>query len=109
MSASEPDAAPADIFAALGDEMRLRLVARLGTDGPLSIAQLTAGTDVTRQGITKHLEVLADAGILRSTRRGRERLWQLEPRPLEDARQFLARLSTEWDESLSRLKASIED
>ena len=107
MSASTPSAAP--VFAALGDETRLRLVARLGTDGPLSIAQLTTGTDVTRQGITKHLRVLADAGVLRSTRRGRERLWQLEPRPLEDAQQFLHRLSAEWDQSLARLKASLEE
>ena len=98
----------APIFAALGDETRLRLVARLGADGPLSIARLTAGTDVTRQAVTKHLYVLADAGLARGTRQGRERLWALEPAPLEDARRFLDLISQRWDEALGRLKASVE-
>ena len=71
------DAAP--VFAALGDETRLRLVARLSSEGPLSIAQLTRGGQVTRQAVTKHLHVLADAGVARSRRRGRERIWELEP------------------------------
>jgi DNA-binding transcriptional ArsR family regulator len=98
----------APIFAALGDETRLRLVSRLGTEGPLSIARLTSGTDVTRQAVTKHLRVLADAGLARGTRRGRERLWQLEPAPLEQARRFLDLISEQWDEALARLKAAVE-
>jgi DNA-binding transcriptional ArsR family regulator len=100
------EAAP--VFAALGDELRLRLVARLGSDGPLSIVRLTAGTDVTRQGVTKHLQVLADAGLAHSFRRGRERLWQLDPRPLGEARAYLEDLSRQWDEALVRLKTSVE-
>src|SRR5712671_1031350 len=77
------EAAP--VFAALGDATRLRLVARLCGDGPLSIARLSDGTGVTRQAITKHLKALAAAGLARDSRSGRERIWQLEPKRLENA------------------------
>jgi DNA-binding transcriptional ArsR family regulator len=97
------------VFAALGDPTRLRLVARLGTEGPLSIARLTAGTDVSRQAVTKHLHVLAGAGLARGTRQGRERRWALAPEPLEEARRFLDLISEQWDEALARLKAVVED
>ena len=100
--------ATAPVFAALGDETRLRLLNRLGTDGPLSIARLTNGTDVTRQAVTKHLHVLAGAGLARGRRQGRERLWQLEPEPLEEARRFLDLVSRQWDEALARLKDAVE-
>jgi DNA-binding transcriptional ArsR family regulator len=100
--------ASAPVFAALGDEIRLRLVTRLGTEGPLSIARLTSGTDVTRQAVTKHLHVLAGAGLARGTRQGRERLWQLEPEPLEEARRCLDLISAQWDAALARLKAAVE-
>jgi DNA-binding transcriptional ArsR family regulator len=99
----------APLFAALGDETRLRLLARLGSAGPQSIARLTEGTAVTRQGITKHLEVLAEVGLARSVRHGRERRWQLDPRPLSDAQRYLADLSGQWDEALARLKATVEE
>ena len=98
----------APVFAALGDETRLRLVARLGTEGPLSIARLTAGTEVTRQAVTKHLRVLSDAGLARGTRQGRERLWTLEPQPLEEARRCLDMISAQWDVALARLKEAVE-
>jgi DNA-binding transcriptional ArsR family regulator len=101
--------ASAPVFAALGDETRLRLVARLGTEGPLSIARLTRGTDVTRQAVTKHLHVLADAGLALGTRQGRERLWQLDPAPLEEARRYLDLVAEQWDAALERLRAAVED
>jgi len=96
------------VFAALGDVRRLGLVARLCDDGPLSIARLRAGTGVTRQAITKHLEALADAGIVRDSRQGRERVWELEPRRLERARRYLDQISTQWDQALGRLRAYVE-
>jgi DNA-binding transcriptional ArsR family regulator len=99
----------APIFAALGDETRLRLVARLCTDGPMSISRLTDGAGVTRQAITKHLHVLAEAGVVRSLRHGRESIWELEPRQLEEARRCLDLISQQWDESLGRLKRLVED
>ena len=102
-------AGAAPVFAALGDRTRLRLVARLGAEGPLSITRLTAGTDVTRQAVAKHLRVLAGAGLAGSVAQGRERLWQLRPGPLEEVRRSLELISRRWDESLSRLKAALED
>jgi DNA-binding transcriptional ArsR family regulator len=102
-------AGAAPVFAALGDRTRLRLVARLGSEGPLSIARLTAGTDVTRQAVTKHLRVLAGVGLARSAPKGRERLWQLRPEPLDEVQRSLALISRRWDESLARLKAAVEE
>jgi DNA-binding transcriptional ArsR family regulator len=97
------------VFAALGDQTRLRLVGRLGAEGPLSIARLTDGTHVTRQAVTKHLRVLEGAGLARGIRQGREQLWQLDPRPLEEARRSLELVSKRWDEALARLKALVEE
>ncbi len=96
------------VFAALGDKTRLDLVARLCAGGPLSITRLTAGADVTRQAITKHLNILAGAGLVRDIRVGRERLWEVEPRQLEEARHCLARISGQWDEALTRLRIALE-
>jgi DNA-binding transcriptional ArsR family regulator len=101
------DAAP--LFAALGDETRLGVVARLCREGPLSIARLSEDADVTRQAITKHLEALAGAGLVRDTRRGRERIWELEPRRLEVARRCLERISAQWDSALERLQEFVEE
>ena len=100
------DSAP--VFAALGDERRLRLVGRLGREGPLSISRLSQDSGVTRQAVTKHLQVLADAGLARGSRRGREQLWQLKAGPLAEARRSLERISQRWDEALGRLKAAVE-
>lgn len=96
------------MFAALGDQTRLWLVARLCDGGPLSITSLTAGSRVTRQAITKHLRVLENAGLVRSRRRGRESLWQLEQHRLREARRYLDQISAQWDEALDRLKSFVE-
>src|ERR1700682_4254371 len=81
----------APVFAALGDETRLALVARLSSEGPLSITRLTAGSAVTRQAVTKHLDVLATAGLVSDVRRGRERLWELELEQMEGGRAYIGR------------------
>jgi DNA-binding transcriptional ArsR family regulator len=98
----------APVFAALGDENRLRLLTRLSSGEPMSISRLTAGSGITRQGVTKHLRVLAGAGLVRSSRRGKESLWRLERRRLEEARRSLDLISRQWDESLSKLKLFVE-
>jgi DNA-binding transcriptional ArsR family regulator len=98
----------APVFAALGDETRLRLIAVLCTGGALSIAQLTAGTAITRQAVTKHLHVLADAGLVHDVRQGRERLWEFEPTRLEEARRSLDAIAQQWDQALLRLKSMLE-
>ena len=99
----------APIFAALGDETRLRLVSRLCDDGPMSITDLAAGSHVTRQAITKHLHVMEAAGLLRSMRHGRESVWQLDQRRLDDAQDYLALISKQWDDALGRLRKFVED
>lgn len=99
----------APLFAALGDETRLRVVARLCDEGPLSIAKLTEGAEVTRQAVTKHLQVLAFAGLVKGTRDGRENVYELLPRRLGEARRLLDLISKEWDDTLGRLKAFVED
>jgi len=114
MSAASPAAvarrlrAHAPVFAALGDETRLSLVALLGTGSAQSIARLTRHSDLTRQAITKHLRVLEDAGIVRCVRRGRESLFALEPEPLSRAKDCLELVSAQWDQALARLKAFVE-
>ena len=98
----------AHVFAALGDPTRLKLVAVLCAGGALSIAQLTANTDISRQGVTKHLQVLADAGVVRHTKLGRERLWQLEPGQLEEAKRTLEVIGQQWEVALGKLKVFAE-
>src|SRR5882762_5756437 len=99
----------APIFAALGDETRLRLIAVLCAGGAMSIAQLTSGTEITRQAVTKHLHVLADAGMVHDVKVGRERLWEFEPAQLEEARRSLDLIGQQWDQALNRLKMAVED
>ena len=109
MSRETPDREdPVPVFAALGDETRLGLVARLAGGERLSITQLTTGTDITRQAVTRHLEVLADAGLVHARRQGRERLWELDRARLELARRSIDRISSWWDEKLADLQASLE-
>ena len=98
----------APVFAALGDETRLRLVSRLSTGGPLSITTLAAGLPMTRQAITKHLRVMEAAGLVRAEVRGRESLWRLEERRLALAARHLRAISSEWDARLGRLKRLVE-
>ncbi|HEX3342968.1 MAG TPA: metalloregulator ArsR/SmtB family transcription factor [Polyangiaceae bacterium] len=100
--------AAAPLFAALGDETRLRLVSRLCAEGPQSIARLTEGAAVTRQAVSKHLRVLEDAGVVRGSRDGRESVWEIEPRRLEEARRSLALVSAQWDAALDRLRTFVE-
>src|SRR5215813_6164700 len=98
----------AQLFAALGDETRLSLIARLCTKGPLSITELTAASRVTRQGITKHLRVMERSGLVHCKRRGRESLWQVDGRRVEEAQRYLEQISAQWDKALARLQACIE-
>jgi DNA-binding transcriptional ArsR family regulator len=100
------DAAP--LFAALGDETRLEILARLSAAGPLSISRLAMGANISRQAITKHLLALSDAGLARSERSGRESLWRLESLRLAEARAYLNQISAQWDEALARLAALVQ-
>ena len=96
----------ASVFAALGDETRLSVLARLCDGEPQSIARLTAGTELTRQAVTKHLRVLEGVGVVRSVRSGRENLFALEPAPIEAARSYLDQVSRQWDNALARTQGA---
>src|SRR3977135_3580411 len=98
----------APVFAALGDETRLRLIAFLCAGGAMSIAQLTSGTEITRQAVTKHLHVLANAGLVRDVKVGRERRWEFEPAHLDEARRSLDLIAQQWDHALNKLKKFVE-
>lgn len=98
----------APVFAALGDETRLELIGKLCRGELRSISQLTTGSHLTRQAITKHLRVLQRAGLVRSARSGREKLFKLHPGPIEELRDYLDFVSAQWDEALGRLKSLVE-
>jgi DNA-binding transcriptional ArsR family regulator len=100
--------AQAPVFAALGDPTRLAIVARLCDGGPQSIARLTAGSKVTRQAVTKHLHALRGAGVVASSRDGRERIWELRPARLAEATGHLGRISKQWDDAIDRLRAFVD-
>jgi hypothetical protein len=74
----------------------------------MSIARLTRDASVTRQAVTKHLHVLAQVGLARSSRLGRESVWKLQPEPLNAVRNCLDGISAQWDAALDRLKILVE-
>jgi DNA-binding transcriptional ArsR family regulator len=106
MSRPEAAATSSDaalVFAALGDATRLTLIARLSKSEGQSIVQLGGGLSLTRQGVTKHLRVLEEAGLVSSIRVGRESRFALRPEPLDRARSYLDTVSMQWDDALARL------
>jgi len=98
----------APVFAALGDETRLKLLAKLSGGSRLSIKHLAADSALTRQAITKHLGVLEVAGLVRGVRHGRENLFELNPQTIDQARRALDEISRQWDDALARLKTFVE-
>ena len=86
----------------------MQLLSRLSSEGPASLSALTAGSGVTRQAVAKHLRVLAGAGLVRGARQGRQSVWRLERRRLEEARRSLDQISRQWDQALGKLKLFVE-
>lgn len=106
LAAGRPGHAP--VFAALGDETRLALLAQLSAGQPRSISELTRGSRLTRQAITKHLRVLESVGIVHGVRAGRESRFEFNPRPIKEVKQYLDLVSEQWDQALGRLKSFVE-
>jgi DNA-binding transcriptional ArsR family regulator len=98
----------APVFAALADPTRLALLGKLSGGSRFSISRLTQGSALTRQAITKHLRVLREAGLVRGIRQGRESLFELEPRRIQEARRALDNISRQWDQALATLKSFVE-
>lgn len=95
----------APVFAALGDETRLSLIARLSRVTRQSISQLAQGTALTRQAVTKHLQVLQKVGLVRCVRQGRETLFEFDAAPIETMTQYLEQVSNQWGRKLNDLQS----
>src|SRR6204780_3287155 len=96
------------LFAALGNEMRLKLIESLCVGGIKSINKLKSGLHISRQNVSKHLRILASAGWVRGVKVGRERLWKFEPTQLEEAHRSLELIGRRWDRVLGELKVRVE-
>jgi DNA-binding transcriptional ArsR family regulator len=99
----------AAVFDAVADPTRRVLLDRLRSEGSLSLNALADGLPMTRQAVTKHLDALRSAGLVRVTRRGRERLHELDDAPLRDLASWLAPYAAEWDRRLVRLERHLEE
>lgn len=95
-------------FAALGDPVRLTLVSKLVSNNAQSITELTEGTKISRQAVTKHLRILEDVGLVSSLKKGRESLYELDAKPLSEMQQYLQVISEQWDQRLNDLKSFLE-
>ncbi len=100
---------PASVFAALGDVVRLELVSRLSKGEELSITQLSDGLSLTRQGVTKHLHVLSEAGLVSQEQVGREKRFAINAGSISSAQDYLNRASAQWDAAIARLQLKLED
>lgn len=98
----------AEVFAALGDETRLALLTRLARGQRCSIAELTEGTKLTRQAVTKHLHVLERVRMVHGRREGRESVFEFDPKPVMEMKEYLELVSSQWDSALMRLKSFVE-
>lgn len=108
-SKAEPGPNPAELFAALGDPTRMAMIGKLSRGEEQSIVQIGAGLPISRQAITKHLDVLHRAGLVQRRKSGREVHFALRRQAIEDARTWLAQVGAQWDGTLARLKAFVED
>jgi DNA-binding transcriptional ArsR family regulator len=104
-----PERAVADVFFALGDRTRLSVVKKLSGGGASSATSLSEGAKVTRQAIVKHLQVLEGAGLVTHEKRGREVLYALDARRLDEARAFIDGISAGWDRAIERLRRMVEE
>lgn len=99
----------APIFAALGDETRLSLIAKLCRVSQQSITQLAEGTKLTRQAITKHLQVLERVGLVHKVHKGRETLFEFDAMPIETMSQYLGLVSNQWEKKLTDLQTFLDE
>jgi DNA-binding transcriptional ArsR family regulator len=102
-----PSAEVAAVFFALGDPTRLAVLRKLGDGGAQSATRLSGDANVTRQAIVKHLRVLEGAGLVRHEKRGREVLYAIERRRLDEARAFLDGIEAGWDRAIDRLRSMV--
>jgi DNA-binding transcriptional ArsR family regulator len=93
-----------EVYDALADPTRREILQRLREEGPLSVSEVAAPLPMTRQAATRHLDVLSDAGLVRTRREGRRRMHELDARPLRKVDRWLTPFAAEWDRRLGRLE-----
>ncbi len=98
----------AAVFAALGDDTRLAIISKLQDGSDCSLSMLAEGFSLTRQGVSRHMQVLEKARLVRRRRIGRETKYQLEVDALSRARDYLAHATSQWDNAIERLARHLE-
>lgn len=101
--ASERTGREDDVFVALADPTRRKMLEQLSVLGPVTITQLTDVFPITRQAVSKHLDTLHEAGLISTERRGRERIVTFRPEPLREATDWVAAVEARWDRRLAAL------
>lgn len=101
-------AGPDPVFAALADPTRREILRRVGERGACTATELASDLPVSRQAVVKHLQALAAAGLVDSTRVGREQRFRLTPAPLDEALRWMVEVGAAWDDRLDRLRRRIE-
>lgn len=105
MPGAEPQ--EGDVFAALADPTRRRLIDRLSAEGPMSATELARDYPVSRQAVVKHLNTLAAAGLLHPERHGREVLYGVDPSRFNEISTWLKEVGDQWDRRLDALSAQL--
>ncbi|HKX72599.1 MAG TPA: helix-turn-helix domain-containing protein [Candidatus Saccharimonadales bacterium] len=98
----------AQLFNALGDPTRLEIIQRLSTGPSFTITAISEGIAMSRQGIRKHLQILAEARLIKFLPRGRDTHIELDARTLEQAKAFITQLERQWDKRLESLRDFVE-
>jgi DNA-binding transcriptional ArsR family regulator len=96
------------VFTALADPTRRQVIETLAGGGSATASSLAAGLPITRQAVAKHLATLVRARLVRPRRVGRETRYSLDPAPLSDAAEWIARVGSEWDDRLAALGRVVE-
>lgn len=107
--AIERNAAAGPVFAALADPTRRHILSVLSEGSTATASQLATDLPISRQAIAKHLQALAEAGLVKSSHQGRETLYRLTPKPLSDAMQWIAATGALWDARLERLAERLSE
>ena len=97
-----------DVFHAVADPTRRLILNSLREKGPLSVKALSSRLPISRQAVTKHLDILEAAGLVAKAMRGRERIHQLRVEPLRTLEDWLTPYAAAWDERLARLKTHLD-
>jgi DNA-binding transcriptional ArsR family regulator len=98
----------AELFRALGDPTRIEIVRRLSSGAPHTISSVSSGLEISRQGVRKHIQILADAKIIRLETKGRDTVVSLDLKELDRGKVFIAELEFRWDKRLQGLRRVVE-